>query len=219
MKGKRKLIILCIFIVMLITLGGVGIYYWYNNEYFISTEDAKVAGDFVKISPEVSGKLIEFDVREGDSVIKNQIIGRIDAVGLADSSIDTSLLRAPMDGVIVKKQANVGEYEVSTSVPTLAVVVDPKKLYVSANIEETKIVNIRPGQQVDISIDQFKGRIFKGRVESIGEASNSTFSMLPSSSSGTFTKVVQKVPVKILLEKIDVNLLPGTNAVVKIHIK
>ena len=219
MKEKRKLIILSIFVAMLITLGGVGYYYWYNNKNFVSTEDAKVAGDFVKISPQMSGKLVEFNVKEGDKVVKDQIIGRIDALGLDDSSIDTSLLRAPMDGVIIKKQANVGEYESSTSVPTLAMVVDPNQLYVTANIEETKIAKIKPGQQVDISIDQFKGRIFKGKVESIGDAANSAFSMLPTSSSSTFTKVVQKVPVKILFKKIDVSLLPGTNAPVKIHIK
>ncbi|WP_411680620.1 HlyD family secretion protein [Clostridium thailandense] len=219
MKEKRKLIILSIFVAMIITLGGVGYYYWYNNKNFISTEDAKVAGDFVKISPQVSGKLVEFNVKEGDKVAKDQIIGRIDSIGLDDSNIDTSLLRSPMDGIIIKKQTNVGEYESSASTPTLAMVVDPSQLYVTANIEETKVAKVKPGQMVEISIDQFKGRIFKGKVESIGDAANSAFSMLPSSSSSTFTKVVQKVPVKILFEKIDVNLLPGTNAPVKIHIK
>ncbi|WPC43894.1 HlyD family secretion protein [Clostridium sp. JS66] len=219
MKEKRKLIILVIFVTMLITLGSVGYYYWHNNTYYISSEDAKVSGDFVKILPEVSGKLVEFNVKEGDKVVKNQIIGRIDAVGLDDSSIDESLLRAPMDGVIIKKQANVGEYELSTSAPTLAMVVDPSQLYVTANIEESKVENIKLGQQVDINFDEFKEKDFKGKVDSIGKASNSAFSMLPSSSSGTFTKVVQKVPVKIKLDKTDGNLLPGTNAVIKIHIK
>ena len=98
--------------------------------------------------------------------------------------------------------------------------VDPENLYITANIEETKVKNIRQGQRVDIKIDQYKGLSFPGKVESIGMASNTTFSLLPSSSSATFTKVVQKIPVKITFENKNKSLfVVGTNAVVKIHIK
>jgi len=96
--------------------------------------------------------------------------------------------------MIVKKQATVGEF--STAGSTLAIIVDPNQLYISANIEETKLENVRIGQQVDISIDQFDGRVFYGEVASIGKVANSAFSLLPSSSGGTFTKVVQTVPIK-----------------------
>ncbi|HWQ41938.1 MAG TPA: HlyD family efflux transporter periplasmic adaptor subunit, partial [Desulfosporosinus sp.] len=192
------------------------LYYWYNNSYFVSTEDAKVTGDFVKITPQISGKLVEFNVKEGDTAVKDQIIGRIEAIGIPDSSVDTSLLRAPVSGLIIKNQARVGEF--SSAGSTIAVMIDPSQLYISANIEETKLGKIKPGELVDISIDQFKGKTIKGNVEFIGQASNSAFSLLPSSS-GTFTKVVQTVPVSIAFEKTDVNFLPGTNAVVKIHVK
>ena len=77
--------------------------------------------------------------------------------------------------------------------------VDPQKLYITANIEETEVKKLKSGQNVDIKIDEFDGLAFQGKVESIGKASNSAFSLFPSSSSGTFTKVVQKVPVKIEL--------------------
>jgi multidrug resistance efflux pump len=219
MNEKRKVIILRIFIAMVITLGGVVLYYWYNNTYYVATDDAKVTGDFVKVTPQISGKLLEFDIQEGDRVVQNQIIGRIEAVGMADSSIDTSLLRAPISGLIVKKQATVGEYELSTAAPTLALMVDPDQLYISANIEETKLGKIKSGQPVDISMDQFSDRKFKGKVVFIGQAANSAFSLLPSTSGSTFTKVVQKVPVKIEIEKTAINLCPGTNAVVRIHVK
>ncbi|MHB8074868.1 HlyD family secretion protein [Desulfosporosinus fructosivorans] len=216
MNGKRKVVILSIVVAMLLTLGGVGLYYWYNNAYFVSTEDAQVTGDYVKITPQISGKLVEFNVKEGDTVVKDQIIGRIEAIGTADSSVDTSLLRAPVNGTIIKNQARVGEF--SNAGSTLAVMIDPSQLYISANIEETKLGKIKPGEQVDIGIDQFKGRTFKGNVEFIGQASNSAFSLLPSSS-GAFTKVVQTVPISIGFENTDLNFLPGTNAVVKIHVK
>lgn len=217
MKGKRKIIILCIFVAMLITLSGVGVYYWYENEYFISTEDAHVVGDFIDITPQISGNLLEFNVEEGNTLIKNQIVGRIDDDGIADVNVNSLLLRAPINGIVIKKEVEEGQYVSVGS--TLAVIIDPEKIYITANIEEIKVEKLKEGQSVDIKIDQFEGKVFQGKVEYIGKASNSAFSLLPSSSSGTFTKVVQKVPVKIELEKNDVNLLPGTNADIKIQIK
>jgi multidrug resistance efflux pump len=97
--------------------------------------------------------------------------------------------------------------------------IDPKKLYISANIEETKVGRVQPNQVVDITIDQFKGEKLSGKVKFVGEAANSAFSLLPTSTSGTFTKVVQRVPVKIGFDQHADKFLPGTNAVVKIHIK
>jgi len=217
MKGKRKIIILCIFCSMLITLGGVGFYYWYNNDHFISTEDAKVDGDFISITPQVSGKLLEFSAKEGEAAVKNQILGHIEASNLTDENVESSLLRTSINGIVIKKEAEEGQYVSVGS--TLAVMIDPEKLYITANIEEIKVEKLREGQSVDIKIDQFEGKVFQGKVEYIGKASNSAFSLLPSSSNGTFTKVVQKVPIKIELEKNDANLLPGTNADIKIHIK
>ncbi|WP_026889032.1 HlyD family secretion protein [Clostridium beijerinckii] len=217
MKGKRKIIILCILCAMLITLGGVGFYYWYNNEHFVSTEDAKVDGDFISIAPQVSGKLLEFNAKEGETAVKNQIIGHIEVSGLKDENVESSLIRTPINGIVIKKEAEEGQYVSAGS--TLAVMIDPEKLYITANIEEIKVEKLHEGQSVDIKIDQFEGKVFQGKVEYIGNASNSAFSLLPSSSGGTFTKVVQKVPVKIELEENHGNLLPGTNADIKIHIK
>lgn len=202
---------------MVIALGSIGVYYWYENTYYVSTEDARVSGDLVKVSPQISGKLLEFNVDEGDTVIRDQILGRQEMINLPDSSIDQSVFRAPINGVIIKKQGTVGE--VAAPGQTLAMVIDPMKLYISANIEETKLLKLKQGQKVDIIIDQFNGEKFSGKVKSIGLASNATFSLLPTSTSGTFTKVVQKVPVKIELENHDGKLLPGTNAVVKIHVR
>lgn len=89
---------------------------------------------------------------------------------------------------------------------------------ITTNIEETKLVKVKQGQKVDITIDQFSGKSFSGRVKYVGQASNSTFALLPSSTSGTFTKVIQKIPVRIELDKSDDTLLPGTNAIVNIHV-
>lgn len=217
MNEKRKKLIVIILIIMGIVLVSIISYYWFKNTFYVTTEDAKVTGDLVKISPQISGKLLELNINEGDNVVKDQILGRQEMMSLPDTSLDLSLLRAPIDGTIIKKQGTVGE--ILSIGQTVAMVIDPNKLYITANIEETKLGRIKQGQKVDISVDQFSGKKFTGRVKFVGQASNSTFSLLPTSTSGTFTKVVQKIPVKIEFDKIGVNLLPGTNAVIKIHIR
>ncbi len=203
--------------VIIVAFGGVGIYYWYHNAYFVETEDAKVNGDLVKVSPQITARLLEFNAEEGDTVIKDQILGRQETINLPETNIEQSVIRAPIDGLVIKKSGNAGE--IVSSGQTLAVIVDPARLYITANIEETKLERIRPGQTVDIAIDQYDGVPFRGTVSSIGQASNSTFSLLATSTGSTFTKVVQKIPVKIEFDQKKNRLLPGTNTVVRIHIK
>lgn len=218
MNKKRKILMIVILILMVGVLSGVGFYYWYDNTYFVSTEDARVTGDIIKVSPQISGKLLEFNVEEGDSVLQDQIVGRQEMPStLTDNNVEQSVIRAPISGIVIKKVGNVGEIEAAGQ--TLAMLIDPEKLYISANIEETKLGKVKQGQSVDITIDQIEGKKFTGKVKFVGKASNSTFSILPASTSGIFTKVVQRVPVKIEMDKNDAQLLPGTNAIVKIHLK
>lgn len=217
MNEKRKKIIYIIIAVMLLAFASIGVYYWYKNAYYVSTEDAKVMGDIVSVSPQITGKLLEINVEEGDVVVKDQILGRQGISNAQETNIDQSVFRAPINGIIIKKQGTVGE--VISPGQTIAMMIDPNKLYITANIEETKLGNIKQGQKVDITIDQFSNKKFTGRVKYVGQASNSTFALLPSSTSGTFTKVIQKIPIKIEFDKSDSTLLPGTNAVVNIHIK
>lgn len=217
MNGKRKIIIYVILAVMVVTLGSIGIYYWFENSNYVATDDAKVTGDLVTVSPQITAKLLEINAEEGDTVTKDQILGRQEMINLSETSIDQSVFRAPISGIIIKKQGTVGE--IVSPGQTVAVIIDPAKLYVTANIEETKLGKLRQGQKVEITVDQFSGEKFSGKIKFVGQASNSTFSLLPSSTSGTFTKVVQKIPVKIEFDKSDNKLLPGTNAVVKIHVR
>ncbi len=217
MKGKRKILIIGILLVIVVALGSIGFYYWYENAYYVSTEDARVNADFVSVTPQISGKLLELNVDEGEKVTKNEILARQEMNNLPDTSVEQSLVRAPIDGIVVKKQGTVGEL-LSTG-QTLITLVDPTKLYISANIEETKLEKVKVGQPVDITIDEYDSQKFSGKVKTIGEISNSAISLLPASTSGTFTKVVQRVPIKIELDNFDSKILPGTNAVIKIHIK
>ncbi len=217
MKENRKQVIFVILVVMLVAIIGVVIYYWYNNSYYISTDDAKVAGTLVKISPSATGKIVDLFFEEGDYVEQNQILGRLDVLNLQDQNIEQSLVRSPISGVILKKSCTVGEI-ISTG-QILAYMTDPKKFYVLANIEETKLKKLHTGQYVNIRIDQYKGKKLTGYVNSVGDAANSVFSLLPSSSGASFTKTVQKIPVHINIDPNQLELVNGTNAYVKIHIR
>ena len=216
MNGTKRLLVVIVAL-MVGAIAGVGFYYWHQGNYYVSTEDAKVTGDIFKVNPQMTGKLIEFLAEEGDRVAKDQIIGRQEMLNQPAGVVEASVLRSPIDGIIIKKQANVGE--IVSPGQTLAMVVNPSEIYITANIEEKKLLRILPGQQVDVTIDQFGSQKFTGRVDSIGQAANSAFSLLPTSTSGNFTKVIQKVPVKIVLDSFEEQLLPSTNAAVRIHLR
>jgi len=213
MKSRRKLLLSSVVVVLILALAYIVIHYWYANTYYISTDDAKVTGDFIKVTPLATGKLLKLNIKEGDIVSKDQILGYIDANSAAAN------IRAPISGTIVKVVSHVGDYVSSNQLTTLALIVDTNKIYINANIEETKVNKIHPGQSVDVSVDEYAHKKFIGKVESIGQASTAVFTLTQSSTSGTYTKVARIIPVKIELSNKDVNLLTGTNATVKIHIK
>lgn len=214
---KRKKTLLMVSGIMVVALTAVALYYGINNYFYVSTEDARVTGDIARINAQITGKLVSCDLEEGITVHKDQIVARQEAPNQTDTALEQSLLRSPIDGVVIKKQGVTGEI-ISTG-QAVGMVVDPAKLYIVANIEETKLSHIRVGNQVDVTVDQYDGKKWVGKVSLIGEAANSAFALIPSSGSGTFTKVVQKVPIHIAVDTKDSRLRPGTNAVVKIHIR
>ena len=217
MLEKRKVVIIVLLVLMFLAIAGVVFYYWYNNTYFVRTEDAKVNGDLVKISAQSSGKVIDFFVDEGDKVDIDEVIGRLDVMNLSDQNIELSLLRSPIKGAIIKKSVMVGE--IVSAGQTLGYAADPSKYYITANIEETKLRNVKIGQYVNIKLDLNKRLFLTGHVKTIGEAANAVFSLFPTTSGATFTKTEQKIPVKIKIDNCPQDLVLGTNATVKIHIK
>jgi len=216
-KKKNIYIVLALMVVALL---GVTLYYWYNNAYYVKTEDARVDGSVIKVSPQIAGKIKNMYVNEGDRVIMGQAIARLDDATLQPgANPDLAVVRAPEDGVIIKRLGNPGEMAVAGQ--QVSMMVNPYSLYITANIEETKLSKVTPGQAVDITLDAMPGEKFTGKVERIAEASLSTFSLIPvTNTSGNFTKVVQRIPVKITLDDYKGYQLPhGSNAIVKIHIR
>ncbi|QOS99047.1 HlyD family secretion protein [Brevibacterium sp. JNUCC-42] len=216
---KKKFILYTILLIMVVAGGGIGYYYWYQGTHYVSTEDARIAGDTYRVMPQISGKITSLDLSDGQNVIADQIVGQQDTTNIAGNMLDNATLRAPITGTVLKVTAKSGE--VVASGQSVATIVDMNKLYVSANIEETDLGRIHVGQIVEFTLDSFKGQTFTGQVSELGTATASTFSLLPASStSGNFTKVTQRIPIKISIgEKQNSRILPGMSAVIKIHLK
>jgi membrane fusion protein (multidrug efflux system) len=108
-------------------------------------------------------------------------------------------VRAPVGGVISRRTVEVGQV-VQAGQPLLAVV-PLDAIWITANFKESQLRSIRPGQPVEVSVDAYGGRTYRGRVDSIAAATGARFSLLPpENATGNFVKVVQRVPVKIVLE-------------------
>ena len=117
----------------------------------------------------------------------------------AKLQLSYATIRAPIDGIISKRSVNVGDY-VSSGQALLAIV-DEKNIWITVNLKETQMTNVRVGQPVAIKIDAYPHEKFRGTVQSIAPATGSTFALIPpENASGTYTKVVQRVPVRIAID-------------------
>jgi membrane fusion protein (multidrug efflux system) len=144
----------------------------------------------------------------------------------AKAQLDAARLRlgytkivAPFDGVVGERQVQAGDY-VNIGSSLISVVPLPD-VYVIANYKETQLTRVLPGQPVDVIVDSFSDEVLRGRVERISPASGSQFALLPpDNATGNFTKVVQRVPVRITLDKgqqLLARLLPGMSVTARIH--
>lgn len=121
------------------------------------------------------------------------------ALEIASFELSYTRIVAPQDGMVGERAVRVGAYVTPGS--KLLAVVPLTRAYVVANFQETQLTNVQPGQDVQVSVDSLGGEILLGRVESIAPATGVTFaSIKPDNATGNFTKVVQRIPVKIVLE-------------------
>jgi membrane fusion protein, multidrug efflux system len=145
-------------------------------------------------------------------------------LAIIETQLENTTVFAPSSGVVARKWVMPGDI-IQPGQPVFTIY-DLNDIWVMANFEETKLASISPGDKVEISIDAVPGRKFIGKVERIGAAAASQFSLIPpNNASGNFTKVTQRIPVKILFTDRDDNntgkrvpLLPGMSVEVKIRI-
>ncbi|QPM89171.1 HlyD family secretion protein [Pseudooceanicola algae] len=137
------------------------------------------------------------------------------AIDQAQRNLDHTVLRAPFDGTVANIAIEAGEL-VSVGA-SLAAVIPDRGLYVEANFKETQLAGIVPGEIATVTIDAIAGHEIEGRVVSIAPATGSIFSLLPTdNATGNFTKIVQRVPVRIELPAETEGLRAGLSVVVEI---
>jgi membrane fusion protein (multidrug efflux system) len=165
-----------------------------------------------------------------DQIVAAQagLTGAVARVASARAARDQAALQlsyttiaSPLDGVVSRKNVEIGEL-VQVGQPLFAVV-PLDDVWIVANLKETEIRGVAPGAHVDIAVDSYRGRHFTGHVESLSPATGATFSMLPpDNATGNFTKVVQRIPVRIDLDGPPDPahpLRPGMSALVRIRVK
>lgn len=140
--------------------------------------------------------------------------------------LNTKIL-SPMDGVIAKRWALTGDV-VSPGQPIFTIY-DLKNIWVTSDLEETKLGSIHLGDTVNISVDTYPGQEFRGQIFQIGSNTASQFSLIPpANAAGNFTKVTQRVPIKISIKPVEannqkdsyksINLLPGMSVEIKVKV-
>ena len=126
-------------------------------------------------------------------------------------NLSYTALVAPVDGVVGNRTLRVGQYVQAGT--QLMAVVPTQAAYIVANYKETQLTHVQAGQRVTVEVDTFPGRLFQGHVDSLSPASGQEFALLPpDNATGNFTKVVQRIPVKIVLDQtgaLPVVLRPG----------
>ena len=144
------------------------------------------------------------------------------ALQTAQLQVDYTVVRAPISGRVAKKSVEAGQ-RLQPGQPILAIVDD--HVWVVANFKENQLAHLRPGQKVAVSVDAIDGQKFAGTVESFSPGTGAKFSLLPpDNSTGNFTKVVQRVPVKILFSPEALlssagRLTPGLSVIAKVSVR
>jgi len=117
----------------------------------------------------------------------------------AELNLSYATIVAPVDGTVGNRTLRVGQYVQAGT--QLMAVVPTSAAYIIANYKETQLTDVHPGQPVEIDVDMFPGRTYRGHVDSVSPASGQEFALLPpDNATGNFTKVVQRIPVKIVLD-------------------
>ena len=230
--NNRLRIILAVILVAAIGGGSwFGYRTWYNSTHYVSTDNARVVADLIQVGSINAGLILAMNVDLGTPVTEGQVLALVDIpttisrsqitgtpkLGFRDVQDQIAEVVAPRSGVIAARWAKNGD-TVPAGQP-IVTLMDPRRLWVEANINEGSIGRVRPGQRVDVHVDSLR-RTVTGRVATISPVTAATFSLIPArSSSSNFNKVDQLIPVKITLDEGQLPLIPGSSVQVKIRVK
>src|SRR6201991_1828353 len=182
----------------------------------IASAQATLARDGANLT----SALKQVDLLKAEIVQANAALARAEAQQhQAELNLGYTTITAPIDGVVGNRTLRVGQYVQAGT--QLMSVVPASGAYVIANYKETQLTDVKQGQPVDVSVDMFPGQVVHGHVDSLAPASGQEFALLPpDNATGNFTKIVQRIPVKIVLEGgAPIELRPGMSVVPHISTK
>ena len=217
-------------IAVLVGGGIIGFDQWLKSDIsgrFVSTDSAEVVADLVKVGPLTAGRIRSMEVDVGDPVLRGQVLAVLDMPSLISRSdiTDTAKLGfrevqdqraevvAPRSGVVASRSAKEGD-----TVPpgeTIVTLMDPRTLWIVANVEEGKIARVQQGQPVEIEVKSVDRLLF-GRVGTLSPVTAASL-QAEQSASNNVRRPDQVVPVEILLDQFDPSLIPGSSATIKIR--
>jgi membrane fusion protein (multidrug efflux system) len=139
----------------------------------------------------------------------------------AELNLKYTNVLAPRDGTVTNKKVEKGAY-VQVGQPLFVIV--PDEVWVVANFKENQVGKMKPGQEVLIKVDAYPKEVFKGKIDSIQRASGSKSSLFPPENAvGSFVKIVQRIPVKIIftepINKEEYNIVAGMSVIPKVRVK
>jgi membrane fusion protein (multidrug efflux system) len=161
---------------------------------------AQVSASRAQLDQALTGSQ-QTQIKQAQAVTGSALVNAAQAaLDIARLQLSYTVIAAPVDGVVSKKSVNVGD-TVASGQPVMAVAAQ-KNLWVVANLKETQLTSVRPGQPVEIKVDAFPKQTFTGTVSSISPATGATFALIPpDNASGNFTKVIQRVPIRIDIDQ------------------
>ncbi|MDH4233458.1 MAG: HlyD family secretion protein, partial [Nitrospirota bacterium] len=170
--------------------------------YEVAAAQVKAAGDQLKES-EASLATQQAVIKQAEASLQSQA----SAIRQKEAVLESAELKkgytnlyAPADGYITKKTVEVGNH-IQAGQPVMAIV-PLDDIWVVANYKETQLDKVKPGQRVEIKPDSYPKKVFEGRVDSIMAGTGAVFSLFPAeNATGNYVKVVQRIPIKITLEK------------------
>jgi len=229
MRKQYVLILLVGFVAIIVGGSLFAITSLSSSRRFVSTDNAQVVADLVQVGSMNAGRIRVLNVDVGSAVVEGQVVAIVELPTEVSKSGTTDTAKigflevqdlqvdvlAPRSGIIAARWVKKGDI-----VPTgqrIVTLMDPRQVWVEANIEEDKISRVRPGQTVEVKIDSLR-RTLTGRVDTISPVTTATLGVTATGSPPANLKSVDRViPIKIILDANQPDIIPGVSAEIKIR--
>ena len=201
-----------------------------NSRTFVSTDDGEVVADLVQVGSLNAGRITEMNVEVGNMVLEGQVIATVDIptvisgsgvtdtakIGFRDVQDVLAEVVAPRSGVIAARWVKQGD-TVPAGQP-IVTLMDPRQIWVEANIDEGDIKRVRIGQPVEVDVDSLGFKLM-GKVEWLSPVTSSTLRAAPEQTVPARGRAQRVVRIKIDLDDGQPTLIPGSSAKVKIRVR